>query len=262
MEAKDILFRCSGLGLIMSEPQSKADKDAGNLGETVKTHLVDIYVSNMYNRFTEINSSILSKGNEVEEDAITTVSRKLKKVFKKNEKHLSNSYIKGTPDLFEGESIEKADVIRDTKSSWNAFTFFRAKNKALIKNYYWQGQGYMELTGAKTCFFDYCLINTPYHIVEGELRRESYNHAEGNTPSWVELQIIANHVYDLKTFDEYSQRRGIFDIDDNCRYIRAGFVEIPLADRHFSIEIKYDAEAIEKLYKRIEKCKEYLETNF
>jgi hypothetical protein len=254
MNADEILFRCSSLGYIMVEPRSKSEL----LSETCKTHLVDVYVSNMYNRFTEINAKQLDKGNEVEEDSITVVSRLTGTIYNKNEKHLSNKFIKGTLDLFEGESIEEAEVIRDTKSSWDAYSFFRAKNKGLDPKYFWQGTGYMALSKAKKCYIDYCLNNTPFHLVESELRKESYNHPENNTPAWIELQIIANHVYDKKTFDEYMNRRGCFPQDSNAMAIVAGFVEIPLTERHFNFEIKRDNDKIESIYERVTDCREFM----
>lgn len=252
--ADEILFRCSSLGYIMTEPKSKKEL----LSETCKTHLVDVFVSNKYNRFTEITAKQLDKGNEVEEDSITVVSRITGNLFKKNEKHLYNAFIKGTPDLYEGESIENAEVIRDTKSSWDAYSFFRAKNKGLDPKYFWQGTGYMALSKAKKCYIDYCLNNTPYGLIESELRKESYNHPENNTPAWIEIQIIANHVYDKKTFSEYIDRRGCAPDDSNAMAVVKGFTEIPLTERYFNFEILRDNEKINGLYERIVDCREYM----
>ncbi len=254
MDVNDIKFRCSSLGYIMTEPQKKSEV----LSETAKTHCIDIYVSAMYNRFTEINAKQLDKGNDTEEDSITIVSRKTKIFFKKNEEMIENEFIRGTPDLFEGEEIRKATVIRDTKSSWDAYTFFRAKHKKLDPKYFWQLTGYMDLSGAETAYVDYCLNNTPYHLVEGELRKESYNHPEGNTPTWIELQIINNHVYDLATFEQYIAVRGIVPLTSNDHSIIKGFVEIPLNNRHFAFEIKRDNESINLIHERVELCRNYI----
>lgn len=256
MTANDILFRCSSLGYLMTNPRTGTD-----ISETTKTHLVDVYVSHKYNRFTEINGKYLDKGNDVEEASITVVSRRTKKFFKKNEQHLKNLFIMGTPDLFEGESIEKAEEIRDTKSSWDVYTFNRAKNKPLDPKYKWQGIGYMALTGAKVCYIDYCLNNTPYYLIEKELRFESYNQPDGNTPNWIELQIIANHVYDRETFQKYIDFRGIAITDEYCQTVYDGFVEIPLEERHFSFEIKRDLVEIDALYKQIRRCRTWMNEN-
>ena len=206
-----VLFRCSSLGYLTTEPKEKSKK--GELSETAKTHCIDVFVSQKYNRFTEISAKQCDKGNEVEEDSVTTISRITKKLWVKNEIELKNDFVRGTCDLHDGKptlvsedginwTIVGATEIRDAKSSWDAYSFFRAKYKELKKQYYWQILGYMWLSGARKGSVDYCLNNTPYHLVERELKKESYNHLEGNTPAWIELQIIANHVYDIQTFNE------------------------------------------------------------
>jgi hypothetical protein len=258
MNANDILFRCSSLGHLMTEPRSKSE----TLSEGTKTHLVDVFTREKYNRFEEINSKFLDKGNDVEEDSITVVSRITKIHHKKNEESLSNEFIRGTPDLFIGESITKAERIRDTKSSWSLFTFQRSISKPLDTKYYWQGQGYMALSGAKVCNIDYCLNNTPWHIVEGELRKEGYNHLNLDTPAWIEAQIIANHTYDAKTFHEYMDNRAIDGFkDENTQAIVKGFVEIPLLERHFSFEFERNDIDINRLYARIKDCRQWINDN-
>jgi hypothetical protein len=239
----------------MVDPKSKSER----LSESTKTHLVDVFVRQKYNRFTDINSKYLEKGNDVEEDSITVVSRLTKTFLKKNEEQLSNDYICGTPDIYIGESIHNAEIIRDTKSSWDAFTFFRAINKDINKLYYWQGQGYCWLTGASVFYIDYCLNNTPYHIVEGELRKESYKHIGGDTPAWVELQIIANHVYDKSTFNDYISLRGIAISDINAKAIYDTFIEIPLENRLYSFKIERNDDDIERLKSRIEDSRDYIQ---
>lgn len=257
IDVNEILFRCSSLGYLMTESRSKSEV----LSETTKTHLTDVFVSAKYNRHREIHAKQLDKGNETEEDSITVLSRLTKKFFKKNTEHLSNEFIKGTPDLFEGESIQNATHIRDTKSSWDAYSFFRAKHKDLEKNYYWQGQGYMWLTGAKHCSIDYVLNNTPWGLIESELRKESYNHPENDTPSWIEAQIIANHVYDQKTFHDYLNFRGISESKEHVLSIILGFVEIPLKDRHFNFEFERNDSDLEMLKAKIMHSRIYIKNN-
>jgi hypothetical protein len=292
MNADNILFRCSSLGYLMTEGKKITDKqlivltdlqsrkkkltdkqketleklidkrDNPELSDGTKTHLVDVFVREKYNRFTELHAKQLDKGNDTEEDSITVVARIIKQNIKKNKESLSNKYIKGTPDIYIGEYIRMAEIIHDTKSSWNIFTYQRAIAKELDDKNFWQGTGYMWLTGAKKCFIDYCLNNTPYYLVSGELRRESYNHDEGNTPAWIELQIIANHVYDKKTFDDYISKRGILiEGDENCKAIYHGFVEVPLSERHFAFEFERNDDDIKKLQARIIKCREWMNTN-
>ena len=286
MNADEIKFRCSSLGHLMADGNKITDnqlaellslelkakrtdiqeeklknliykRDNPELSEGVKTHLVDIFVSAKYNRFTEISAKQLDKGNDTEEDSITIVSCITGQFFKKNEETLENEYIRGTLDLFRGENVRKAKQIRDTKSSWDAFSFFRAKNKGLNPLYYWQGNGYMGLTEAEECSIDYCLNNTPIHLVKNLLFKESYNH-ESRTPAWIELQILANHVYDKKTFDDYIERFEIKIEDQNANSVYKGFVEIPMKERHFNFEFKRKESEIKRIYSRVKEAREHM----
>lgn len=256
--ANDLLFRCSSLSHLMTEPKKKGEV----ISETAKTHLVDVFVSRKYNRFSEISGKQLDKGNETEEDSISIYSRINKIYLKKNQESLKNEFICGTPDLYIGESVNKASKIIDCKSSWDIFTFHRAINKELLDSYYWQGQGYMALTGATNCSIVYCLNNTPYHLVEGELRKESYKYPDADTPAWVELQIIANHVYDKATFDNYISIRGISLNKEYAKVVYDGFVEVPLKERYFSFDFNRSDEDIEKLYEKIKVCRKYMNEKF
>lgn len=310
MKADKILFRCSALGHIMTEPQGKHPKDKYRelcgeiekaeaeysaianketktaqkksssidkkklelkeleplldkvfLSESCKTHLVDVYVANKYNRHTEIKAKQLDKGNDVEEDSITVIARMVKTMFKKNEERISNEFISGTPDMFTGKEIRKAVSVRDAKSSWDIFSFNRAVAKELNPMNYWQGMGYIDLTGADVCYIDYCLNNTPYHLIVGELMRESYNHPKCSTPNWIELQIIANHTYDRKTFEEYMGYRGIALIDQNCKDVVESFVEVPLKERHHAFEIKRNQVNIDLIHQRVIDCRAWMNEN-
>lgn len=259
MDFNNFLFRSSGNGNLMSEPTTIKAREAGELAEGVKSVLIDLFVSAKYNRYNYINGDAIDKGNETEEDSITTISRVTKKFYKKNEIRLENPYISGTPDLYEGNDIYTATVIRDAKSSWDLYSFSHSANKPLSKLYYWQGQSYMALTGAKKCYFDFCLNNTPYHIVEGLLRKESYNHLNGDTPEWIELQIIANHVYDFENFNKYINERGIFVQKDKfSKSVYDSFVEINIGERIHTKMIEFNEEDVNRLYERIKQCRNFL----
>jgi len=141
-------------------------KDEVELSETAKVHLSDIHTQLTTGRQNDITNKYIEKGLMVEEDGITVYSRLKRKFFKKNEIHLKNRFIMGTPDIFEGESIASAISVPDIKCSWDLYTFRRTLVKKLNPMYYWQLQGYMWLTGALTAPLAYCLINTPQPLIE------------------------------------------------------------------------------------------------
>ena len=82
----------------------------------------------------------------------------------KNEEMFGNDMITGTPDINDEKLI-------DIKSSWDFSTFPMHSNDITSKDYYWQMQGYMELTGHKESTLAYCLVDTPQNLIEDEVRR-------------------------------------------------------------------------------------------
>jgi hypothetical protein len=231
------LFRCSSLSKLMTEPKLKADKEAGLLSETAKSYLIDVYVYTMYNRRNDFTNKYVQKGLAIEEDSITLYSRIKKEFFQKNEKLLKNDYIKGTPDLFKGKTIKNAEVIIDIKSSWDIFTYFGTYTKSMNKDYWWQLQGYMALTGAKSARLAYCLLNTPDMLISDEKRMMMYK-----------MGALTNES------PEYLKA---------CKEIELAmkYDDIPLERRLNEFYIERDDEAITNLYSKINKARVFL-TNF
>jgi len=219
----EILFRCSSLGHLMTEPKSKSE----TLSETTKNHLVDVWIRHKYNRKELIASKYMEKGTMVEEDAMTLYSRFRKQYYVKNEKMLTDDFIKGIPDI-----ITEKTVI-DLKSSWDIFTFFRTKQKAVEKMYYWQLQGYMSLTGKENARLVYCLVNTPQVLIDDEIHRLQYKHLREADMLKARNQIEMNSIFD--------------DID--------------IQDKIYEIEIKRNNEDIERLYNRIIDCRNWIKEN-
>jgi hypothetical protein len=250
------LFRCSSLGHLMTEPKTKTEP----LSEGTKTHLVDVYVSAKYKRKDDISNRYLEKGTLVEEDSITLLSRVEKTFFKKNEEHLFNAFIKGTPDIFEGKSIYEAEEITDTKSSWDIYTFMRAISKKTNPLYYWQGQGYLWLSGANKFKLSYCLVNTPSHLIDSEKRKLGWqmgvidplansDYFEGCK------EIEKNSIYDIKTF--VSQNPG-YDLLHAVDEWQSLGLDIPMNERVSTMAIDRNDEDIERLKSRIINCRIWL----
>lgn len=258
MNVNEIKFRCSSLGHLMVEPKSKSE----TLSETTKNHLVDVFVSAMYKRREEIQGKFLDKGNEREEDSITLLSRLHKNFYKKNTEQLTNDFISGTCDIFLGNNIRSATETFDTKTSWSAHTFFRAQKAELSKMYYWQGLGYMILTGAKKHTVAYCLVNGTALAIRDEKRKVGFAHGmmddHGNpTEKFTERckQIEINHIFDLKSF---MQENPGFDFDNN---VSEWCYNIPMQDRLFTFSFDRNESDIEKLYKRIRDCRRWISEN-
>lgn len=234
MDFSKTLFRCSSIGHLMTEPQSKSAKDRGDLSETALTHLMDIFVSKKYGRKTDVYSKYIEKGLTVEEDSITLFSRVNRKFYKKNIEHLKNDFIMGTPDLFEGSSIMTAYHIVDVKSSWDIFTFFRNLTKGMNKMYYWQLMGYMALSGAKSSTLAYCLVNTPESMILDEERKLMYkmNAVTIESPEYIEAC-------------EELRKLSVYD-------------DLPLREKVIQFTVDRNEDEISKIYQKVKRAREYL----
>jgi hypothetical protein len=227
-------FRASSAGKLMTEPK-KGSKES--ISETTKTYLLECYIGLAYGRKKEIISKTLQKGLAQEEDSLTLLSRVEKTFFKKNDDQFSNDWLRGTPDIIhilpEGKKI-----IRDIKTSWDIFTFFNAKVSQINKDYWFQLQVYMDLTGAETAFLDYCLVNTPPALIESEKRKFLWNQGIVNPNDDVEMEAFAV-------------------IEKNCL-----FDDIPMTERIHTKVIDRNQDDINRLHDRIIQCREYMNETF
>lgn len=223
----EILFRASQVGRLMTEPKLKVDKEAGNLGETAKSYIEEIWLQNKFGYKEEAMTDEMLKGLICEQDSMELVQKVLGGNFRvKNRENFKNDYLTGTPDIILPDSVE------DLKTSFTVKTFFKAELNSL---YYWQGQVYMELTGRKNFRLIYCLVNTPEEIVLDLEKRVYYKFScDEENPhykTWIE-QIRKNHTFDA----------------------------IPAEKRIKVIEFTHNPYDIEKMYRKIDKAREYYKT--
>ena len=219
---KDFRIRCSAIGKIMTNSRQK-----GQLSKTCQSYLEDYAIENMYGYSKDIWSKAIDKGIAVEDASIELAEEVLKMgAMSKNEEFYENEYLTGTPDVL------NEDFVLDVKSSYDATTFPWFKKDVPNKDYYYQLQGYMELTGRRNSYLVYCLVDTPSDIVEDEVRRVHYK---------------------LKEIDDNPIVRNAVEMQHN-------FERVPKEQRIKCFEIAYDPEAIKKIYERVEECREYYET--
>ena len=217
-------IRCSAIGKLMSTPRTKGE----TLSETAKTYIQDLFKEKELGIAREFWSRYTDKGIQMEDEAIDFAGQVLGWDFVvKNEQGYENDWITGTPDV-----ITK-DLLADIKCSWdgNTFPFFQKDDKLPNKDYFFQLQGYMWLTGLDQAELVYCLMNTPHAIVEDEVRKAHWKAG------------IIEEDLDLR---EAVQSQHNFDhLPNNLRVKR--FI------------IRKDEEAIEKIKEKVELAREYYE---
>lgn len=139
-------FTCSEIHKLMTEPRSKIAKEAGELSETAKTYVMEKVAETITGHRHEISGPALAWGEEWEPYAKTMYEQVFDMVQEIG--FLHDDYLGGSPDGLVGEKggIEIKCPFNQGVHLANLLltpeTF-----KAERKEYYWQIQGYLKLTG-------------------------------------------------------------------------------------------------------------------
>jgi len=265
----EVLFRCSCIGKIMAEgkgavltekqaqeierlqglpsPTEKqkqtlseliAKRDAPpKLSDTCISYLKEVYIFHKYGKEPvggAERSKYVLKGKAVEGESIMMLSRLDEAEYSKNEKRFTNEFLTGEPDIIVYE-YGKAVKILDIKSSYDFATLLSNYGSPLNPLYYAQMQGYMALTGATEAEVDYCLVNMPQEIIEGEKRRIFY-------------------AINPATEEDPFYKSQIERIEWNMT-----FDEVPINERILRFPVPRSNEYIDKVYNRITECRKWLE---
>lgn len=212
--------RCSQIGKIMTNPRKSGEV----LSQTAKTYVQDLVLLEKYGIRKEFSSRYTDKGNEVEDLSIALVNEVLNyKFIYKNDEFFENEWVTGTPD------VNTDEVLIDVKSSWDASTFPFFETELPNKDYFYQLQGYMWLTGKTESVLAYCLIDTPFNMVESEVRRAHLNALIIGEDEQLRKEVESKHK---------------FSHIPNNRRVKYWFVQ-------------RDEQVIEQIKERVELCREY-----
>lgn len=214
---KEFKIRASACGEIMG---------VKGLGKTGENYLKKWYLENKYKRKKEFWANQVEKGLRVEPIGIEMLSRKMGIELAKNDEWFDNEFLQGTPDLV----LE--DKIIDIKSSWDIFSFPWFDTELPNKDYYWQLQCYMALTGIKKAAIAYCLIDTPDPLIALELKKLYYQ-SGGVAEDWTPETNA--------------------ELAENYR-----FNDIPEQDRIRIFEVERNDKDIELIYERVKISREYI----
>ena len=208
------------------------------LGLTGQSYLESWLKETLFKRRAEIKSKYLVKGNESEEDGFTLMALQLNLgMVYKNTKYFENDFICGTPDLIVG------DTVYDNKCSWSLDTFPLFDKEIPNKDYWWQLQCYMELTGCRKAVLAYTLIDASKALIEQAIKWQTNQEEIYRT--------ICNMVYTKEYFDEL--------VEEFCPLAESDyFLEIPESKRIKTFSFDYDAEAIAKIKERVKECRNYI----
>jgi len=217
---KEFKIRCSAIGQVMNNPRAKKDVEAGLLSATSKTYCREWVKEQIYKRRKNFTNKYTEKGLVVEDNSLDFIAEQLGYgLLVKNEDYFEDDFLTGTPDVILN------DHLIDVKNSWDCFTFPLFMDNIPSKDYYWQAQGYMALTGLSSYKLIYTLMDTPEYLIEKEFKY--------------------NNFYD-KDFEDFVKDYLYSDIDPKQR------IKV--------FEIQRNDEDINAIKERVKQCRNYIKT--
>ena len=221
------------------------------LSDTAKAMLDIIYIEKVYKRTKpELNTKQITKGTEQEEQGINLSSDYDDALYFKNETRFENEYLSGEPDVVYG------DLVIDIKCSWDIFTF-EPKARKPDSLYAWQGWAYNWLTNTSRFKLSYCLVNTPYSMLQAEKQKLWYNYDHPNDsedhPDYIKAakEMEKRFIYDYPSFMKRYKWADLL-LEDWTG------LDIPIHERIISHEFQFDETKIEQVESRLKACREYL----
>jgi hypothetical protein len=158
---REVHFRCSSLGRLMTEPKTKAE---GPLSVGAKTCIRELAAQEIFGVEFEISSKPIEKGLAVESESIALLNRVRGLSLEKNSVRLKRDGLSGECDLFDDAGVRGHDL----KSSWSVSTFPICTIDCEDRAYEWQMRGYMALWDANEWEVNYALVDTPEHLIAWE----------------------------------------------------------------------------------------------
>ena len=229
MDFSKTLFHASQVGKLLTEPKSKADKEANELSATTKSHLVEVYARERYNFHKELDNKYVKKGLAVENDAISELSLQIRMPLEKNEEVFKNSHFIGTPDCFTDK------LLFDLKCSFDWITLLNNVSSELDPMYEAQLNVYMDLLNIDKGYIVYVLLDTPFEEIE---KQKYYLFTKGNYISEESPEF-------LKLWAE-KEKNFIFS-------------NHPIEERILFFEVNRSQELIDKAKAKVIKAREFLE---
>lgn len=185
----DFKFRCSSLGLIMTDAQSVDDqfitpeiaaiqrktkrtdeeksllqvaKDK-SLSAGAKTYIESLAKEHVYDFKEVVRGKYMDKGLIVEDQSIDLYNSVFFTDHKKNTERRTNEWITGECDIIV-PGVKGIDI----KSAWSLATFPATAAAGHDKLYEWQCRGYMHLWDVPRWEVAYCMVNTPDELIKYE----------------------------------------------------------------------------------------------
>ncbi len=209
---REILFRCSSIGKLMTEPRSKSE---GPLSKGAKTYIRNLAAQEIFGVDFVVSSKEMEKGIRCEDASIALLNQVRGLSLTKNTERRTDEFLTGEADLFDASRRRGHDI----KTSWSIASFPIVTEDCHDDLYEYQMRGYMRLYDADEWSVDYCLVDTPDDLIRYEpIQLHVVGHIDPHhrVTSWVikrDLEIEARMVekvrhardYFMRVVDEFSR---------------------------------------------------------
>ena len=199
----NVLFRCSSIGKIMTEPKTKSE---GALSVGAKTYVRQLAAQEIFGVDFHVSSKHMEKGIEVEDLSIALLNQVRGLDLQKNSERRTNGWLTGECDLYDANRRRGHDI----KSSWSLQTFPILEEDCIDKLYEWQMRGYMVLWDAEEWSVDYAMIDTPDRLIGYE---PISMHVVGHIPQEMRLtswNLQRDRSLEEKMFDRIEHARRYY----------------------------------------------------
>ncbi len=211
------------------------NKDDEPLSATAKSYLKRYYAYLKYGKWSaslDKGNKYTNKGKLAEPESIVLCSFLDDRAYSKNLERFDDDFLTGEPDIV--DQRPEGTYVIDVKTNWDIETFVDCLGKDLTPLYWWQIQGYMALTGAKSGEVSYCLVDTPETLLNQE-KQWLMNRMDAATNLNPEYMEAERELVNNMTFSD-----------------------IPAKDRRIRFTVERDDEAIAKIYQRVGECRKYI----
>lgn len=278
---KDYKFRASGFGDLMAGAKDITDKqkemiyqlqtkekltdkqaetledlinkrDSVTLSTGAKTILRKLRREVKFKRRREINSKYLTKGIELEEEAIDWLSLHHDTIFTNNKERREDKYFSGECDIEEGY---------DTKVSWSLDTL-PDPDEPLKTIYEYQNRVYMRLWNKKEWTTSSIALSMLPKEIGRTLYGELWKWGGEVIPDWRKVEIIKYYCYEEEYFLKMLVENDVVvntSSDEKTIDMFQSFVEIPGPERIVEKTTYFDSEIDKKMEKIAVLAREYMQ---
>lgn len=261
----DYELRASGEGRPLTDKQKdtlielqyrRIQSKKYKLSDGQKKILSELVFAEKYHKKKELNSDQIKKGLDKEKEARDLISSTCNLFLTACNERKHNKWVTGLIDL------QPQDVIVDIKTAFSWESYSRLIEQTANEIYLRQGDSYMDLWDKRDFLLCHVLVDTPYEIIDKQIRSYDYKEnlldIEGDVrDEKIErvVQIVSNHIFTEKGLKEYCQLSATV----HKEWFK-GFIEIPPEDRIHMIPHSFDKVRIEQRNECIALSREYMNT--